>query len=196
MDHHCPWLDNCVGFWNYKFFLLTLFYGAFATVLMAVSCGWLSWFIFTHTDVGGLDISRLALGITVGCVCGLMSFIVVTFLSMHVVMLAKGMTTLEVFEKSRAYGLDDDSCVKTICCTERDPETKEPVYPPSPYKLDGFLRNFKAAIGEDVLFWFIPTLPLMGTGSVEGLTFETNRPPKTEWIEPNPDSPLINPDER
>lgn len=37
MDHHCPWVGNCVGVNNHKYFILMLLYGITASVIFALS---------------------------------------------------------------------------------------------------------------------------------------------------------------
>ena len=38
MDHHCPWLNNCIGKKNYNFFIIFLVVGSFDYLFHTVLC--------------------------------------------------------------------------------------------------------------------------------------------------------------
>src|SRR3954470_2580454 len=58
MDHHCVWLNNCIGYYNHKPFLLFLIYASLLAIFCGVESGKVVYAFFT--DIGGDDVSSLA----------------------------------------------------------------------------------------------------------------------------------------
>jgi hypothetical protein len=137
MDHHCPWIYNCVGFKNHKFFFLLLWF----TVL---DCHMIAWTMFesvqasVEVDTPFLTMFLLLFGETLSSFLGIL---VTAFFCFHIWLMFKAMTTIEFCEKS----------------------LKKVGYKDSPYD-HGMFGNITTVLGPNPLLWFFPVSNPQGDG--------------------------------
>eukprot|EP00437_Effrenium_voratum_P010186 CAMPEP_0181440156 /NCGR_PEP_ID=MMETSP1110-20121109/22822_1 /TAXON_ID=174948 /ORGANISM="Symbiodinium sp., Strain CCMP421" /LENGTH=404 /DNA_ID=CAMNT_0023563951 /DNA_START=105 /DNA_END=1317 /DNA_ORIENTATION=- len=137
MDHHCPWIYNCVGFRNYKYFFLLLLY-------TSIDCGMIVFTMLPSVRAGTtpttpfMTMFLLMFGETLA---GFLGVLVTLFLFFHIFLMQKGMTTIEFCEKSQGSSGFDSSAYDR-----------------------GFVGNLVAVLGDQPLLWLLPVAPPKGRG--------------------------------
>ncbi|KAM9669440.1 palmitoyltransferase ZDHHC15 isoform 2-T2 [Dama dama] len=138
MDHHCPWVNNCIGFSNYKFFLQFLAYSVLYCLYIATTV--FSYFIkYWRGELPGVR-SKFHVLFLLFVACMFFVSLVILF-GYHCWLVSRNKTTLEAF------------------CT--------PVFMSGPEKNGfnlGFIKNIQQVFGDNKKFWLIPIGSSPGDG--------------------------------
>jgi len=145
MDHHCQWINNCVGFFNHKYFVLFLFYASISIIYFFILLiDRFTEIISIHAiqqTVPEFDLfNLLLLGILI-IVLVIAGISIMALLSTQLWLLSNNLTTIE-FEDRKRKSLHPNS---------------SNLY--KKYDKGSTIANFSVVFGGFSIFWLIPTNP-------------------------------------
>jgi len=139
MDHHCPWIMNCVGWGNHKYFFLLVIYSCLSCLFIFVT-GLESAQASMYKDMPHSHRFVLVFGLMLSLIMGSLMTI---FLSFHVWMMLQGMTTIEFCEKAAGGAAAREG---------------KPSYD------QGAWENVLSVLGPRPWLWLLPLDPALGDG--------------------------------
>ncbi|CUV04081.1 unnamed protein product [Cryptosporidium hominis] len=136
MDHHCPWISNCVGWGNHKHLLLLILYSAISCSFITITLG--------PTLNKSLNMTTIQFGDIVALLLAeiLSAFLVVvlfSFFFFHLWLVFNSMTTIEFCEKSRSTSYTN-------------------------MWFKGYMHSFKQVFGSNPFLWIFPVGNQVGDG--------------------------------
>jgi len=149
MDHFCPWVNNCVGFYNHKAFVLFCFWAGW-TILH-----YHAFFIRRFYEIMTQPIPPAApvlFFVVDFCIFAPVSILILALFGWQFQLLVRGKTSMEHSVEQRARATD--------------PSKRKAKHP---YDL-GVVKNFTGFFGSNPLLWLAPWTPTVG----DGLAFPTN----------------------
>lgn len=127
MDHYCPWVANDIGYFNYKFFFLTLVYSGATLAFCCITLAATASNAIADSNISFEQVFFTFLGTALSF---FMLAIVLPFCLFHLWLITINCTSIEFCEKRR---------------TGR----------PHPYGV-GLAENLRQALGDQPLLWAVP----------------------------------------
>lgn len=150
MDHHCPWINNCIGFYNRKYFIQLLSYVVLSVLFIVVA-----FYRVPFENAQKLFYQTLpkkdyayAIVVVVSYLINLVfSFIITKFYMYHIDLVLDNLTTIE--------SLDAENKTKKRFFITR-------------------YENWVQVFGENKLLWLVPMVTESGMPKGTGLSWATD----------------------